>query len=153
MFVYRKIRRALFSWSTCYEIRPFALLPKICAKFLLLPPRLSSGFKCCCYWRCSIQTMELQAYLNCFKMLSLLLFSTSYIKGVFITSIYKTNKLIILLLRMYLHRKYKEIWSIVDVISFFFFFQKKCAVYNVFRLKRYHMETSDVPTSFFVDLE
>ena len=151
MFVYRKIRRALFSWSTCYEIRPFALLPKICAKFLLLPPRLSSGFKCCCYWRCSIQTMELQAYLNCFKMLSLLLFSTSYIKGVFITSIYKTNKLIILLLRMYLHRKYKEIWSIVDVISFFF--QKKCAVYNVFRLKRYHMETSDVPTSFFVDLE
>ena len=152
MFVYRKIRRALFSWSTCYEIRPFALLPKICAKFLLLPPRLSSGFKCCCYWRCSIQTMELQAYLNCFKMLSLLLFSTSYIKGVFITSIYKTNKLIILLLRMYLHRKYKEIWSIVDVISFFFF-QKKFAVYNVFRLKRYHMETSDVPTSFFVDLE
>ena len=124
MFVYRKIRRALFSWSTCYEIRPFALLPKICAKFLLLPPRLSSGFKCCCYWRCSIQTMELQAYLNCFKMLSLLLFSTSYIKGVFITSIYKTNKLIILLLRMYLHRKYKEIWSIVDVISFFFFFRK-----------------------------
>ena len=27
MFVFRKIWRALFSWNTCFEIRPFALLP------------------------------------------------------------------------------------------------------------------------------
>ena len=27
MFVFRKIWRALFSWNTRYEIRPFALLP------------------------------------------------------------------------------------------------------------------------------
>ena len=27
MFVLRKIWRALFSWNTCFEIRPFALLP------------------------------------------------------------------------------------------------------------------------------
>ena len=25
--VFRKIWRALFSWNTCFEIRPFALLP------------------------------------------------------------------------------------------------------------------------------
>ena len=27
MFVFRKIWRALFSYNTCFEIRPFALLP------------------------------------------------------------------------------------------------------------------------------
>ena len=26
MFIFRKIWRALFSWNTCFEIRPFALL-------------------------------------------------------------------------------------------------------------------------------
>ena len=30
MFVFRKIWRALFSWNTRFEIRPFALLPMNC---------------------------------------------------------------------------------------------------------------------------
>ena len=35
MFVFRKIWRALFSWNTRFEIRPFALLPKNCLTKLL----------------------------------------------------------------------------------------------------------------------
>ena len=32
MFVFREIWRALFSWNTSFEIRPFALLPTNFAK-------------------------------------------------------------------------------------------------------------------------
>ena len=38
MFVFRKIWRALFSWNTRFEIRPFVLLPTNVASFYLLNP-------------------------------------------------------------------------------------------------------------------